>query len=181
MPSRRLEAHKDGFSITTMDVEGDLVVTGGSDGGVRLFRLSSGKLLTVLSQSSCMVYQVRMDHLRVFATAGNKVTVQTIKLKEGEPESILTHLLEGHTRDVLCLDAHGDIVVTGGTDKNIMVFKLGPGGVFRVVHTLTEHKLKVSLSTKCLFQPPILRCDASKSMRTSSYLAPGTELPKFGI
>merc|ERR1712106_817991 len=87
MPEQRLEAHKDGFSITTIDIEDDLVVTGGSDGGVRLIRLSTGKLLTVLSQSSSMVYQVRIDRLRVFATAGSKVTVQTVELKEGEPES----------------------------------------------------------------------------------------------
>ena len=122
------------------------MVTGGSDGGVRLTSIKTGHLLTVLSQSSSYVYQVKIAGMRVVATAGSKVTVQTVQLTEGEPESSLSHLLEGHTRDVLCLDICGDLIVTGGTDKLVLVYKLGPAGVYKVIHTLTEHKLKVSCS-----------------------------------
>ena len=126
------------------------MVTGGSDGGVRLTSIKTGHLLTVLSQSSSYVYQVKIAGMRVVATAGSKVTVQTVQLTEGEPESSLSHLLEGHTRDVLCLDICGDLIVTGGTDKLVLVYKLGPAGVYKVIHTLTEHKLKVSCSLAVL-------------------------------
>ena len=136
LPIRHLDAHKEGSSITSLDTEDNLLVTGGTDGAANLWNLSTGKLLSLLSQGSSMVYQVRLDRGRIVTTAGSKVTVQ-------DTEGVLTHLLEGHTREVLCLDIRGDMVVSGGMDKSVMVYRLGPQGTFKVVHTLTEHKLKV--------------------------------------
>jgi hypothetical protein len=56
-------------------------------------------------------------------------------------------VLEGHTREVLCMDVQTEgsswLVVTGSMDKTVMVFRLGPEGVYKVLHRLAEHKLKV--------------------------------------
>jgi len=153
-PDKRLPVHEEGASITCITSQDDLVVTGGSDGAVNIVRLSSGEKIGVLSQGPTIVYDVKMIGLKVFATAGTKVTVQDIRISKGFREKVegeLTHVLEGHTRDVLCLDVQKEaafsggswLVVTGSMDKTIHVFRLGPDGTFKVVHKLEEHKLKV--------------------------------------
>ena len=40
--------------------------------------------------------------------------------KDTEVTTKLTHVLAGHTRDVLCADMEEDIVVSGGMDSNVL-------------------------------------------------------------
>ena len=54
-----------------------------------------------------------------------------------------SHVLEGHSREVLCLDVENDKVVSGSWDKTVRMYRLGPSGMARVIHTLAEHTLKV--------------------------------------
>ena len=61
----------------------------------------------------------------------------------GKLGSELTHVLTGHTRDVLCADTRADLVVSGGLDTTVLVYRLGPENLFKVVHKLTGHTLKV--------------------------------------
>ena len=35
-------------------------------------------------------------------------------------------MFAGHSRDVLCLDLTGDLVVSGGQDTKVLVTRLGP-------------------------------------------------------
>ena len=63
-------------------------------------------VLSVLGQGPGLVYDVRLVDGLVLATAGQRVTVQT---QQGR----LLHLLEGHGREVLCVDSEGGGVVAG--------------------------------------------------------------------
>ena len=74
----------------------------------------------------------------------SQVTVQSVSVTGLNMVNVnLTHVLEGHSRDVLCLDAEDDKVVSGSLDKTIRMYRLGPAGQYRLVHTLTGHTLKV--------------------------------------
>ena len=55
---------------------------------VNVIRLSSGEKLGVLSQGPGIVYDVKMVGLKVFATAGSKVTVQDIRISRGFREKV---------------------------------------------------------------------------------------------
>ena len=74
--------------ILSFSSQEDLVVTGGSDGAVNIVRLSTGEKLGVLSQAPNIVYDVKMVGLKVFATAGSKVTVQDIRISRGFREKV---------------------------------------------------------------------------------------------
>ena len=65
----------------------------------------------------------------------------------GKLGSELTHVLTGHTRDVLCADTRADLVVSGGLDASVLVYRLGPENLFKVVHKLTGHTLKARDTT----------------------------------
>ena len=69
----------------------------------------------------------------------------------GKLGSELTHVLTGHTRDALCADTRGDLVVSGGLDTSVLVYRLGPENLFKVVHKLTGHTLKVRDTPLCTF------------------------------
>ena len=89
-----------------------------------------------------MVFKVRIIDNKILMTSGSKVIIH--ELNRSDMSTKLTHMLADHTRDVLCLDAEDDIVVSGGLDTNVLVYKLGPENAHQLVHTLTGHKLKVT-------------------------------------
>ena len=79
--------------ILSFSSQEDLVVTGGSDGAVNIVRLSTGEKLGVLSQAPNIVYDVKMVGLKVFATAGSKVTVQDIRISRGFREKVTSMII----------------------------------------------------------------------------------------
>ena len=58
IPFQRLQVTKEGTSVTTLDIQDQVMVTGSSDGSVCLFDLSTSKMVETLSQGGSMVYQV---------------------------------------------------------------------------------------------------------------------------
>ena len=97
LPMERLQVTKEGSSVTCLDLEEELLVTGSSDGSVCLYNLQTGKMVERLSQGGSLVYQVRLRDRRVLATAGTKVTVHTITCQGDGSRltSSLSHLLTG--------------------------------------------------------------------------------------
>ena len=79
---------------------------------------------------------MRLRGGRLLVTAGSKVTVHSISLTGS---SRLTHMVTGHTRDVLCLDlaGEGDLLVSGGLDTNVLVTRLGADQQFQLLHKLS--------------------------------------------
>ena len=134
---------RDGASVTTVDMDNDILVTGTSDGCVQVVNMITGARVDRLSQSASLVYQVRIVKDRILITIGTKVTVHRLTDSEGRLDTRLTHVLDGHSRDVLCVDTEDDLVVSGGLDTNVLVYRLGPDNVFKLVHTMSGHKLKV--------------------------------------
>ena len=97
LPQERLQVTKEGASVTCLDLDEELMVTGSSDGNVCLYNLETGQMLERLSQGGSLVYQVKLKGRRVLATAGSKITVHTITT-QGEGDKLttsLSHLLEG--------------------------------------------------------------------------------------
>ena len=87
----------------------------------------------------------------VDCTLGPKVTVHKLTLGDtGELSSELTHVLTGHSRDVLSVDTQADLVVSGGLDTTVLVYKLGPENLFKVVHKLEGHTLKVEVEVEVM-------------------------------
>ncbi|XP_023327038.1 F-box/WD repeat-containing protein lin-23 [Eurytemora carolleeae] len=142
IPQRCIESGEAGSTVSSLDCNEQFLVTGSTDGAVRLFLLHTGKLLTILCQSSTTVYSVKLNNYQVYASAGNKLSVHKIS-SDGGGGAELTHLLSEHTREVLCLDYGCGKLASGGTDKTIKIYSLGPPGVYKVLHTLVGHKLKV--------------------------------------
>ena len=139
-----MQVTKSGSSVTTLDIEDDILVTGSSDGCVQVYNLETGQVVERLSQCSSMVYQVRIVQRRILITMGTKVTVHKLyKDTVSRLTSKLTHVLTGHSRDTLCVDLEDDTVVSGGLDTNVLVYTLGADNEYQVVQTMTGHKLKV--------------------------------------
>ena len=141
----RIQVTRSGGSVTTLDIEDAIMVTGTSDGCVTVYSLETGQVLERLSQSGSMVYQVKIVQSRIFVTIGTKITVHQLMTGEGGVLTCrLTHVLTGHTRDVLCLAIKDSMVVSGGLDTNVLVTRLGQAdNESSLVHTMTGHKLKV--------------------------------------
>ena len=51
LPMERLQVTKEGSSVTCLDLEEELLVTGSSDGSVCLYNLETGKMVERLSQA----------------------------------------------------------------------------------------------------------------------------------
>ena len=115
LPMQRLQVTKEGSSVTSLDLDEELMVTGSSDGSVCLYNLETGKMVERLAQGGSLVYQVRLRGRRVLATAGTKVTVHTIS-SQGEDGSRLTsslsHLLTGRLT-VLQLQSYSQFIPKG--------------------------------------------------------------------
>ena len=94
------------------------------------------KIFQDIKNSSTLQIQVRLRGGRLLVTAGSKVTVHSISLTGS---SRLTHMVTGHTRDVLCLDlaGEGDLLVSGGLDTNVLVTRLGADQQFQLLHKLS--------------------------------------------
>ena len=58
LPSQRIQVSKEGSSVTSLDIEDLLMVTGSSDGSVCVHDLTTGNILERLAQGGNMVYQV---------------------------------------------------------------------------------------------------------------------------
>ena len=88
MPASWIQATKEGGSVTSLDIADEvrvsnhlvhavmscfqLMVVGTSDGSVQVYSMVTGQVMVSLSQSSSMVYQVRMVGTRILITMGRK-------------------------------------------------------------------------------------------------------------
>ena len=61
---------QEGGSVTTLDISGDIMVTGSSDGTVQMYNIETDKKLHTLSQSNSMVYKVKIVDNNILITIG---------------------------------------------------------------------------------------------------------------
>ncbi|MBI3858560.1 MAG: WD40 repeat domain-containing protein [Planctomycetes bacterium] len=89
----------------------------GEKGEVRIWE--AGKLLRTVEAHADLIYRVvwSADGKTLFTAGGDK-KVGVIDVKTGKVE-----YLEGHTGAVLALALHGEILVSGGADRTIRVWK----------------------------------------------------------
>ena len=88
MPASWIQVTKEGSSVTSIDIAEEvrvgghlvhdimscfqLIIVGTSDGSVQVYSLVTGQVVASLSQSTSMVYQVRMVGTRILITMGKK-------------------------------------------------------------------------------------------------------------
>ena len=86
MPASWIQVTKEGSSVTSLDIAEEvgigghlvhhvmscfqLMIVGTSDGSVKVYSLVTGQVMASLSQSTSMVYQVRMVGSRILITMG---------------------------------------------------------------------------------------------------------------
>ena len=111
-------------------------------------------VLSVLGQGPGLVYDVRLVDGLVLATAGQRVTVQT---QQGR----LLHLLEGHGREVLCVDSEGGVVVAGGGDGLVLAWRLSPQGT--LLHCTILLPCTAQAAPACCTASPATACVSAVS------------------
>ena len=105
MPASWIQVTKEGSSVTSLDITEEvrvgghlvhhvmscfqLMIVGTSDGSVQVYSLVTGQVMASLSQSTSMVYQVRMVGTRILITMGkkhmeNEVNTMIISRSQGD-------------------------------------------------------------------------------------------------
>ena len=119
-------------AVMALAASGRRVVEGGGRAGergeVRIW--DEGRLVRTIRVHDDLVYRVVWgDEGKTIYTAGGDKRVGRIDAETGNVE-----YLEGHTGPVLALAARGGLVVSGGSDRTIRVWKSG-----KLVRTINNH------------------------------------------
>ncbi|REF00533.1 NB-ARC domain-containing protein [Thermomonospora umbrina] len=120
-------------AVTSLDTTDDLLVSGGEDGTVRLWRLSDHALERVMRGHTGWVYAVAISpDKRVIASAGDDRTIRLWNLSTGEPEGVLL----GHTRRVRALAFTSDgRLVSGAEDGLVLLWSMETASLLRAMRT----------------------------------------------
>ena len=118
--------------VMSLAAHGSRVAEGGGRAGergeVRIWE--GGKLVRVVAAHDDLVYRVAWsEDGRTIYTAGGDKRVGVIEVETGK-----VGYLEGHTGAVLALAVRGDVVVSGGADRTIRVWKAG-----KLARTINNH------------------------------------------
>ncbi|XP_010500485.1 PREDICTED: myosin heavy chain kinase C-like [Camelina sativa] len=144
-----IEAHDDAVNTVSAGFD-DLVFTGSADGTLKVWKREvQGK------ETKHVLVQVLMKQ-------ENAVTALAVNLTDGvvycgssdgtvnfwERQKYLTHkgTIHGHRMAVLCLTSAGSLLLSGGADKNICVWRRNDGGSHTCLSVLMDHDGPV----KCL-------------------------------
>ena len=99
------------------------------------------------------VWSLALRGPTVIATAGTRITVQRLQgelsktaVKIGWsvqaviPTDVncaeLTHVLEAHKKPVCCIDVSDNMILSGGADRAVCLFRLGPFGQNREIQNI---------------------------------------------
>ncbi|KAL9672793.1 hypothetical protein QQ045_029045 [Rhodiola kirilowii] len=148
-----VNAHDDSVNAVVAGFDA-LVFTGSADGTVKVWR----RVFDSVNGKSNVTHSLQ----HILLKQDNAVTALAANAAEGwlysgasdgllnfwECGKKLSHggVLRGHKLAVLCLEAAGSLVFSGGADKSICVWKRGDGGVHTCLSVLTGHTGPV----KCL-------------------------------
>ncbi len=142
---RTFSAHPGGVNTLAVSSDGEILVTGGEDGTVKLWNFAVGlaegefPLLNTLKGHSNAVLAVAIspDHQKI-ASGSWDSTVKIWDLKTGE----LLRTLSGHSQMVgaLAISPDGRILASGSKDSTVKLWDLETGELIR---TLNGHSLAV--------------------------------------
>ncbi|KAK6854165.1 F-box and WD-40 domain-containing protein CDC4 [Apiospora arundinis] len=128
---RTLQGH--GHSVRAIAAHGDTLVSGSYDNTVRVWRISTGETLQVLSGHTQKVYSVVLDMERNRCISGSMDSfVKIWDLASGR----CIHTLEGHSLLVGLLDLRDERLVSAAADSTLRIWDPVTG---RCQSTLTAH------------------------------------------
>ncbi|KYR01599.1 WD40 repeat-containing protein [Tieghemostelium lacteum] len=117
--SEPLQTFKHASCVTCLQVEGNQLVSGGSDKVVRVWDLESGQERAILQGHKEGIRCLQFEG-NVLVTGANDNTCKIWDLRINR--SIAT--LRGHTGSIRCLQMNGSTLVTGSNDQTIKLWNL---------------------------------------------------------
>ena len=120
-------------SVRAISAHGDILVSGSYDSTVRVWRISTGEQLHVLSGHNQKVYSVVLDHKRNRCISGSMDSL--VKIWDLETGACL-YTLEGHTLLVGLLDLRDERLVSAAADSTLRIWDPETG---RCKNTLMAH------------------------------------------
>jgi tetratricopeptide (TPR) repeat protein len=134
-----------------MNPEGEILASGSSDGTIRLWELSSGRVLLTLTGHTSYVHSLAFSSDGKILASGS--SDQTIKLWE-LPSGRELRTFAGHTSDVydIAISFDDKILASGSSDDTIRLWELSSGRVLLTLtgHTSTIHAIAISRDGKIL-------------------------------
>lgn len=123
--------------ITCLQICGDKVVSGSDDNTLRVWSVSRGQCVHVLTGHTGGVWSSQLTTDGVYLASGS--TDRTVKIWNTETGQCL-HTLQGHTSTVRCMALQGTTLVTGSRDTTLRVWDVRSS---RLLHVLTGHMAAV--------------------------------------
>lgn len=120
-------------SVRSISAHGDILVSGSYDSTVRVWRISTGQQLHVLSGHNQKVYSVVLDHKRNRCISGSMDSF--VKIWDLDTGACL-YTLEGHSLLVGLLDLRDEKLVSAAADSTLRIWDPENG---KCKHTLMAH------------------------------------------
>ncbi|EGO54736.1 hypothetical protein NEUTE1DRAFT_132169 [Neurospora tetrasperma FGSC 2508] len=120
-------------SVRSISAHGDTLVSGSYDSTVRVWRISTGQQLHVLSGHNQKVYSVVLDHKRNRCISGSMDSF--VKIWDLDTGACL-YTLEGHSLLVGLLDLRDEKLVSAAADSTLRIWDPENG---KCKHTLMAH------------------------------------------
>lgn len=120
-------------SVRSISAHGDILVSGSYDSTVRVWRISTGQQLHVLSGHNQKVYSVVLDHKRNRCISGSMDSF--VKIWDLDTGACL-YTLEGHSLLVGLLDLRDEKLVSAAADSTLRIWDPETG---KCKHTLMAH------------------------------------------
>ena len=156
---KRFEAHRGGVFALTCTHDDTLLISGGADAKIRLWKLPDCKQIAVLSGHTAPVRGLALDRDDTLLVSGSQD--QTLRVWQTDTATC-RHVLEGHTAGIndVAVDAAGLYALSGSRDASAKVWHLGEA---RCLRTLTGHTHRIH--AVCLSENARLAVTASRDKR----------------
>jgi len=145
IPIQTLEGHMKGVASVAFSPDGKYIVSGSKDKTIKIWEVSTGKLVRTLTGHKKYVNSVIVSFDGKYIISGsNDETVKVWEFSTGE----LIQTLEGHSWYVLAVTVSpdGNFVVSSSFDKEIKVWDLATGDLVRTLKGHTKEVGSIAIS-----------------------------------
>jgi phospholipase A-2-activating protein len=115
----QIAAHEGAVRSMACKVDGSVLFTGGSDAFVRVWDILTGELMSTISHDHCVTAILVDDEHHYVITGCMDTNIRIFDFKYEE-----VNRLAGHTKGVISLTRHENILVSGSWDGTAMLWDL---------------------------------------------------------
>ena len=137
--------HSSYVGTATVSYDGKYALSASNDGGLKLWELSSGRLVRTIDAHTGIIRDVHfLPHAMLALSAGDDSTIKLWDLAAGT----LIRTFKGHTDRVTALSVSpdGKMVLSASQDKSVKLWDLGAG---TLLHTFDGHTGPVAAVSFC--------------------------------